>query len=221
MIFIKARFLFIFLFFPVFAFSFSSAELDSLESSGSKSSSQKTWQTELNMGLKRNLEIGSHLNISELFASKKNTSLLDFSNLFYFVSLQTAYSFKKIAKKYDFLKKMRIFAAGGFNSPFKDKKILSYADYIYWGLDDITIGLNHPLYKKQNFFSEFSLYYIPFPLSRFARKAGLFMSAGGLVNFIYFLKKEKKESLALFSSHSLGTSRFNKEKHPLLHKKPF
>ena len=201
------------LFFPRLGFGFSETEIDSLESSGKKSFSDKLWRAQFEFFLQRNLEVSSRF--SDLLDANKDTSLFDSSNLYYILRANINYSLEKIAKNFYFLKEGEIFLNGSFYSSFSghntDVKGYNFIDYIQYGLGDVKGGLTVPAYKKEDFLSYFSVGFTPFPLSRFSREAGLSVTVDGTVSLLYFIRKKEGWSLAFSSNHSLAYSRYKKE----------
>ena len=212
---IKKKYLFfIFLFFPYQIFGFSETELDSLENTGKKSFSERSFRTQMGFALQRNLEVNSRIN--DLFNINKDTSLLDLSNLYYILSLNLNYSLGTWAKNYGypFLKDIELFVSGSFRSPFKGYKnyLKSYTfmDYFQYALGDIISGFSIPTYNQGSFLSYFSLSFLAFPSSRFSKEAGLLTTVSGTMTLLYFLKRGKKWNLLFSSNHDLSHSQYNK-----------
>ena len=207
-------FFYAFLLFPQLSFSFSEAEIDTLESSGKKSFSSSLWRTNVGFSLQRNLELRNRL--ASLFDTNKEASLFDVSNLYYNLSLNFNYSLSKVAKnsKYNFLKNTEIFLENSFNSPLtghnNNLKNYNLASYIQYALGDVVLGFTVPTYQNKNFLSYFSFSFIAFPFSRFSREAGLSTTLDGTVSLLYFLKKVKKWNLAFSSRHNLAYSDYKK-----------
>lgn len=206
-------FVLLWLVFPLYSLSFSETEIDSLESSGTKSFSPSPWRIQFNFSLQRNLEVNSRL--SNLFNTKTDTSLLDLSNLYYSLSAVFNYSLQQVKNSPNWIKNTEIFLVTSFSSPFtghfSNLKNYSTKDYIQFGLGDIVGGLTLPVYKKEAFLSYFSLSAIAIPLSRFSKKAGLTSSISGTFSTLYFLKKGKGTSLTLSSNHNLSYSQYSKD----------
>ena len=209
---------------PHFSFGFSETELESLESTGKKSLSLSPWRTQIGFTLQRNTEFNSRFSdntgtdiLKKLFNPKGEGSLLDIWSLYYALTLNLNYSLEKIAKKYELFKNVELFINNSFKTPVMGyhsggdaEKGYSSLDYIHYALGDITAGFTMPIYKKEGFFSEMSFSVMPYPLSRFSKKAGLSRTVGGSVSFLYFLKTEKLWNLTVSSSHSLNVSRYYK-----------
>lgn len=210
-------------FFPQSSPGFSETDIDSLESTGKKSFSSRPWRTQFSVTLQRNLLLNSHYSdntgrdIRKLFDTDEEASFLDFSNLYYTLSLNLNYSLGETIKHlgYDFLKNTELFLNNSFQSPVTgyNNILEGYGpvDYIHYALGDIAIGFTTPVYKKEDFFSELSFSLVPYRLSRFSKEAGLLTAANGTISFLYFFKKRSKWSLALSSSHSLAYYHYTKE----------
>ncbi|MDE0092855.1 MAG: hypothetical protein OXN83_06190, partial [Oligoflexia bacterium] len=151
------RHFFVCLFFlalPLTAWAFSETELDSLESSGSKSLSQSPWRTQVSFSLQRNTLLNSSYidntgrDISNPWSFKTKDSLLDPSSLYYAFSLNLNYSLAKKIKERPFLnwlKKTELFLSSSFRTPFfgyrrNELKGYSALDYIHYALGDIALG---------------------------------------------------------------------------------
>jgi len=208
--------LFLFSLFHLFAQGFAETELDSLESTGQKSSTSSPWRTQINFNLQRNTLLNSsYVNTDGkdqrwLDPNQKN-SLLDFSVFFYSLSVNVNYSLNK----YSFLKKMEFFVISSFSSPVtgyrNNEANYGAKDYVLYALKDIYLGLTSPVYRNQKFFSDFSLSIMPYPLSRFSRELTLITSLSGTFNLLYFLKRDENWNLALSSRHRLNLSEYKED----------
>lgn len=230
------------------ALGFSETEIDSLESTGKKVFSPSPWRTEIGFSLSRNLELNS-LYISDdgddirqktadspleekkcvgsklqkLFSPSCDSSLLDFSDLYYGLSLNLYYSPKKIAKSYvkqfseslyNWLENTEFFIVSSFQSPFtgyrNEERPYDITKYIHYGLNDISAGFITLIYQKSNFLSEFSFSLMPYRISRFSIQAGLNTFVSGGLSLLYFIHKGALWNLAFASSHSTAYRYYTK-----------
>ena len=221
------NFLVFFLVFPLVVWSFSDTEMDSLESSGSKSLSQSPWRTQIGFSLQRNVLLNSYYtentgqDVTNPLNSKVKDSLLDPSSFYYAFSLDLNYSLadKIQNKEYNFfnwLRRTELFLSGFFRTPVLgyNNTLQNYeaVDYIHYAVGDITLGAATPIYAQEDFFSDVVFSFTPFPLSRFSQEAGFLVSYGGGINFLYFLKKSDGGSLAVSSGHNLSFREYSKKK---------
>ncbi|MBC6415976.1 MAG: hypothetical protein GDA46_06280 [Bdellovibrionales bacterium] len=206
---------------PSLLFALSEQELDSLESSGSKSFSESSWRREIRASLKRNLEV--EFSESESKDVVVEASLLDLTNLYYGYDFTLYYSLDKLSKypSFSFLKKSELSLRGGFFSNFargscasllkhQDKKTnqIKLGSYFRCGLQDIVGGLTSPIYQKENLFVFLNLSLFRLPLSKNSFDFSLINSSSGAVSLFYFLKKGKDWNLALSSSFNLTYNYF-------------
>ena len=219
---------------PIFAFGFSETELDSLESSGSKTFSKSPWRIDMGLSLLRNLDVETrerklYLNDS-LFEDKKTKkfcnpseegNLCDLSNLYYNLDLTAYYSLANWAKKYfnhSFLKGTELFLGTYFSSDFKGgacSNLENYNNlrgYITCNLGDLVGGWTTLIYKKQDFFTYFNFSTIIWPLSKKSKDSSLTTNLKGSLSTLYFIKKENEWSGAISSNHSLNYNHFTSYK---------
>ena len=200
--------------------------MNALESAGNTRGSSSPWRTHIGFSLQRNTLLNSSYVdrtgkdqrlINPLDADEKD-SLFDLSRLYYSFSLNLNYSLTEKAKsfRYDFLKKTELFLNSAFSTPVTGYRShfdpYTSLDYIHYALEDISVGLKMLVYTKTNFFSDFSISLVPYPVSKFSQESGLLTSFKGMISLLYFLKKETKWSLAVSSSHDLVYSQYAKEK---------
>lgn len=219
-------FCFLLLIFPLIGFSFSEIKRESLENFGDKLSVSSPWRTKISFSLQRNALLNSSYTNQEgkdyrkknVFDWDEKNSLFDFSALYYYFSLNLSYSLKEMRKnwEYSFLEDIELFLNSSLNSSvtgYYSGQLLQYGpkEYIHYALGNMSFGFTMPTYKMENFFSEFSFSFIPYPLSGFSQDAGLLISGSGTISLFYFLKKKKRWRLAFSSDHSLTISEYSKK----------
>ena len=212
--------------FPSMLWGFSDTELDSLAKSGSKSSSQSPWRSEISWQAQRNALLNSSYtnnrgqDLTNPLSLKAKDSLLDISTFYYSFSFTLYYSLEKSLqdKTSAFLnriKKTELFLSSSFSSPVlghkNELKDYGFLDYAHYALGNLNLGAVTRVYSSEKFFSDFSFFLSPLPLNRFSQEVGFLFSYGGKVNFLYFLKKSGSESWSLSSGHLLAFSEYSKE----------
>lgn len=149
---------------------------------------------------------GSESYFSDVFDLKPDKL---FSSSYYALGLQLNYSLEKIAGylNYDFLKNTEIFLNSSFVSGYV---INNLKNYIYNALGDITTGFIVPVYKGERFFSDFSLSFMPHPLSKLSRDIGLSKKVDGTISLLYFLTRSQKWNWVFSSDHNIGYRYYTK-----------
>ena len=212
--------------------AFSETEIESLRDSGAKALSKSPWRTHFSLALQRGLAFDSRfvsrnsaadslqkkeIQWKDLLNPNISGSLADMRHLYYSARVQIHYSLKERFSNSPFLKKTELFLSGAFVTPFSgyphrtNRHDYGAWDYMGYGLRDMAFGATRPLYNRENFFIEGGLALVPYPLSLFSKEAGFRGRIQGILSALYFLKKSKKASLFLDSSHSLAYSHYVKK----------